>query len=145
MSAETKSGYAKPLPTKTREGAPFWEATRRRELQVQYCPDCEKHQFPPRRLCVHCGGRKVTWRKVSGAGKIYSFTVIHRAPEPSFTPDVPYVLAVVDLAEGGRMMTNIIDCPVNDVRVDMPVSAAFEQVSDDVTLVKFRPSAAGKR
>ena len=138
MTAE-RLAYAKPLPTITREGAPFWEATREKRLVSQYCPDCDQHQFPPRRLCMHCGGRNVGWRTISGKGRIYSFTVVHRPPNPSFAPDVPYVVAVIDLAEGGRMMTNIVECPPTEVRVDMPVIAVYEQVTGEVTLVKFRP------
>ena len=138
MTSET-SQYAKPLPTVTREGAPFWAGTRNKQLMTQHCPQCNQHQFPPRRICVHCGGRNPGWRAVSGRGRIYSFTVVHRPPESTFAADVPYVVAVIDLLEGGRMMTNIIDCPIADVRVDMPVMAVFEQVNDEVTLVKFRP------
>jgi len=138
VNVETMTGYQKPLPTKSRDGAQFWEATRRHELVTQHCPDCNKHQFPPRRLCVHCGGRRVGWKKVSGKGEIYSFTVVHRAPEQSFLGDVPYVVAVIDLAEGGRMMTNIVDYPVDQVRVGMAVTAVFDKVTDEVTLVKFR-------
>lgn len=145
MSSELKAGYQKPLPTKSRDGATFWKATRRHQLVTQHCPDCDKHQFPPRRLCVHCGGRRVDWRQVSGKGEIYSFTIVHRAPEPSFSPEVPYVVAVVDLAEGGRMMTNIVGCRTDEVRVGMPVSATFEEVTDEVTLVKFRPAAGAAR
>lgn len=135
--------YVKPRPTVTREGAPFWDAARRHELAIQHCPDCDTHQFPPRRLCAHCGGRRVGWRRVSGLGRIYSFTVIHRPPEPAFAADVPYVVAVIALAEGGRMMTNIVDCPAHEVRVDMPVTAVFETVDAELTLVKFRPTSRG--
>lgn len=132
--------YSKPLPTVTLDGAPFWEATREKTLKIQHCPDCGQYQFPPRRLCMHCAGRKVGWRTVCGQGRIYSFTIVHRAPEASFAAEVPYVVAVIDLAEGGRMMTNLVGCSPADVRVDMPVTAVFEEVTDTVTLVKFRPT-----
>jgi uncharacterized protein len=142
MTADVKATYAKPLPTRTRDGAPFWAAAQRGELHIQHCPACDRHQFPPRRLCMHCGGRDVHWRRVSGTGRVYSFTIVHRAPEPAFVQDVPYVVAVVELAEGGRMMTNLVGCAPSQARVDMPVVAVFERVTPDVTLVKFRPADA---
>lgn len=132
-------GYIKPLPTVTLEGAPFWESTQLGKISTQQCKDCHRQQFPPRRICMHCGGRHLGWINVSGHGQIYSFTIVYRPPEPAFQLDVPYVVAVVDLEEGGRMMTNIVGCNVNDVYVDMPVSAVFEQIAPSVTLVKFQP------
>lgn len=137
-------GYAKPLPTITAEGAPFWEAARRGALATQHCLTCCRHQFPPRRLCMHCGGRDLDWKSVSGPAEIYSYTIVHRAPEPSFLADVPYVVAVVDLPGGGRMMTNIIGCPPEQVHIGMQVTAVFEVVKSDVTLVKFRPFAEAR-
>ena len=136
----SNNGYTKPLPTVTKEGAPFWESTRLGELATQHCEGCNRQQFPPRRICVHCGGRHLDWKKVSGRGRIYSFTIVFRPPEPTFQPDVPYVVAVIDLEEGGRMMTTIVGCAVTDVCVEMPVTAVFEQVTSSVTLVKFRPT-----
>jgi uncharacterized OB-fold protein len=142
MMTADDAGYAKPLPSVTAEGAPFWEAARRGALATQHCLACDRQQFPPRRLCMHCGARELDWRTVSSRGEIYSFTIVHRAPEPSFLADVPYVVAVIDLPEGGRMMTNIIDCPPGQVRVGMQVEAVFEAVNSDVTLIKFRPVGA---
>lgn len=140
MSASSRSGGTKPLPTRTAEAAPFWEGALQGQLRTQYCPACRRHQFPPRRLCMHCGGRNVGWQGVSGRGRVYSFTIVHRAPEPAFAAEVPYAVAVVDLEEGGRMMTNIVGCAPDDVRVGMEVCAVFERVADDVALVKFRPA-----
>ena len=145
MTGEAGPPYAKPLPTRTRDGAPFWEGARSGELRTQFCASCERRQFPPRRLCMHCGGRDVVWRRASGRGRVYSFTIVHRAPEPAFAPDVPYAVVVVDLAEGGRMMSNIVGCAPADVRVGMDVEAVFERVTDDVALVKFRPLARDER
>lgn len=138
MPAEERTG--KPLPTISPYGQPFWEGTKRHELRIQHCPACGHHQFPPRIVCTHCGGRALEWRAASGRAKVYSFTIIHRPPEPAFAADVPYVVATVDLAEGPRMMTNITGCPVGDVRVGMPVTAWFDDVTDEVTLVKFKPA-----
>jgi len=133
-------GDEKPLPTISEYGVPFWEGAHHHEVRVQACNDCGRHQFPPRILCIHCGSRRIEWRRVSGSGRVYSFTVIHRAPEPAFLKDVPYVVAVVELDEGGRIMTNVIGCRPDDVRCDMRVEPVFEDVNDTVTLIKFRPA-----
>jgi uncharacterized OB-fold protein len=134
------SAYKKPLPTITDDGRPFWEALRQQRFMLQRCNSCSKHQFPPRILCCHCGKRNVEWREVSGAGQVYSFTVVHRPPDTAFQKDVPYLLAIVQLDEGPRMMTNLVDCPLESARIGMRVAPVYEDVTDEVTLVKFRPA-----
>lgn len=140
MPVEARAG--KPLPTVSPDGQAFWEGTKRHELRVQYCPLCRRYQFPPRIVCAHCGASSPEWRTASGRATVYSFTIVHRAPEPAFAADVPYVVATVDLEEGPRMMTNITGCPVDRIKIGMAVTAWFDDVSEDVTLVKFKPSAA---
>ena len=134
-----RDASGKPLPMITPEGAPFWEATLRGELVTQRCDSCEKRQFPPRLLCRFCGGRELQWQPTAPRGTIYSFTIIHRPPEAAFAADVPYVLAVVQLEEGGRIMANLVDCTPDRAHVEMAVEAVFEQVSDEIALVRFRP------
>jgi uncharacterized OB-fold protein len=128
----------KPPPTISAEGRPFWEGAKRHELRIQTCPQCQSNQFPPRVICGHCGNRTLNWLKVSGRAKIYSFTIIYRAPEPAFEADVPYVVAVVELDEGPRLMTNITGCQVAEVHVGMAVQAWFDDAAGDYTLVKFK-------
>jgi uncharacterized OB-fold protein len=82
----------------------------------------------------------VEWREVSGSGQVYSFTVVHRPPEAAFQKDVPYLLAIVQLDEGPRMMTNLVGCPIEAARIGMRVTPVYEDVTDEVTLVKFRPA-----
>ena len=136
-----RSSSGKPLPTITTEGAAFWANARQHQLSSQCCADCGGYQFPPRFVCGRCGGRTLAWKPVSGKGRVYSFTIVYRAPEAAFIPDVPYVVAVIDLAEGGRIMSNVIGCTPDQVRVDMPVEVVFEDVSDEITLPRFRPAA----
>jgi uncharacterized OB-fold protein len=76
---------------------------------------------------------------VSGGGKVYSFTIVRRAMNPAFAEDVPYVYAIVELDEGPRLMTNIVGCAPEDVRVDMPVKAVYDRVTSEITLLKFQP------
>lgn len=82
------------------------------------------------------------WAPTAPRGSIYSFTVVHRPPEPAFAPDVPYVVAVVQLEEGGRIMANIVACDPGKVTMDMPVEAVFEDVTEEITVVHFQPVGA---
>lgn len=133
------NAYKKPLPTITEDGRPFWEALKQHRFTLQRCKSCRKHQFPPRILCSHCGKRDIEWSEVSGSGQVYSFTAVHRPPDAVFQKDVPYLLAVVQLDEGPRLMTNLVGCPIEAARIGMRVTPVFDDVTDEVTLVKFRP------
>lgn len=105
------NAYTKPLPTMTDDGRPYWEALKQHRFILQKCRSCGKFQFPPRILCSHCGKRDVEWAQVKGTGTIYSFTAVHRPPDPAFQKDVPYLLVVVQLDEGPRLMSNLVHCP----------------------------------
>lgn len=139
MSAE--AGYSKPLPRLTTTNRPFWEAAKGHKLSVQRCRDCSIYIFFPRPFCPNCYSANLEWVEVSGRGKVYSFTIVRRPTVRGFDQDAPYVYAVVELEEGPRLVTNIVGCPVEAVRVGLPVEAVFEDVTPEVTLVKFRPSA----
>ncbi len=133
--------YTKPLPKADPVTAPFWESLKREKIEVQRCDDCEAHIFYPRALCPHCSSRRLRWTPVSGRGRIYTLTIVHKAPGPAFKADTPYVVALVELDEGCRIMTNIVDAPADPdhVRIGMPVEIVYHHVTDDVTLPKFRP------
>jgi uncharacterized OB-fold protein len=130
---------AKPLPQITPEMAPFWEAARRHELVVQRCRGCGERRFPARDLCNRCLAREADWVPVSGRGTIFSFVVMHQVYHPGFADSVPYAVVVVELEEGARMISNLVECPLGDIRIDMPVEVVFEELTPDVTLPKFRP------
>jgi len=129
---------AKPLPELTPEMAPFWEAARRRQLVVQRCTGCGTLRFPARDICSRCLSRDAAWTPVSGRGVVFSFAVMHQVYHPGFADAVPYAVVVVELEEGARLLSNLVDSPVADVRVGMPVEVVFEDVSPTVTLPKFR-------
>ena len=131
--------YNKPLPYVHEETRPFWEGTQRHELWLQKCRDCDKFYFYPRSICPHCFSDATEWIKVSGKGKIYSFTVSYREASPAFKPDVPYNIAIIELEEGVRMMSNIVGCRNEDISIDMPVEVVFDDVTPEITLPKFRP------
>ena len=133
--------YKKPLPRPTAASLPFWEAAKRHELQIQQCGSCGAHIFYPREVCPECLSSDLQWLKVSGKGTVYSYTIAQAPTHPAFAEDVPYVIAIVELAEGPHLTTNITGCKPDEVRVGMPVVAMFDEVTPEITLVKFRPAS----
>lgn len=88
---------------------------------------------------MQCGSQALRWDEASGQGVIYSFTIIHQNKSPEFINDTPYNVAIVQLQEGPRMMSNIVDIDPGELRVDLPVTVVFDQVTDSITLPRFRP------
>jgi uncharacterized protein len=129
------------LPRPTTESQPFWDALARHELVVQRCGSCGRFFFPPSNRCQHCWSDDVAWEPVSGRGRLYSFTVFHRAYAAELADQLPYVVGVVELDEGPRLITNVVGCAPGDVRVDLPVEVVFDDLTDEVTLHAFRPRA----
>jgi uncharacterized OB-fold protein len=136
------SAYAKPLPVPSPESEPFWDACRRHELALQRCEPCGTSWFPPSALCPRCLGEAWHWEATSGQGSVYSFVVFRRVYHPGFADDIPYVVAVVELEEGPRLPTRLVGIAPEDVRCDMPVEVVFDDVTEAVTLPKFRPAPA---
>lgn len=135
--------YAKPLPKSDPVTAPFWDSVNRGQLEIQRCDDCRSFIFYPRAMCPSCGSRKLTWTPVSGRGRIYSLTIVHRPTSNAFKADAPYVVALVELDEGCRLMSNIVGVEPDParVRIGMAVEVVYDRVTDGTTLPKFRPSA----
>ena len=129
----------KPLPVITEENRPFWEGCRQGKLLLQFCDACQQHQFYPRLYCMHCNSEGLHWVEARGRGVIYSYTIIHQNKSPEFMPDVPYNVAIVQLEEGPRMMSKIVDIDSADLRVDLPVRVVFDPVNDTMSLPRFRP------
>lgn len=136
----TADAYDKPVPVPDPDSAPFWEGCRRSRLLIQRCRACDHAQFPPSSVCAHCGSDDVAWVEAAGTGTVFSWIVVrHPVPKPVYAADVPYVVALIELAEGVRMPSNVIDCAPEDVRAAMPVEVTFRKVSEDVVLPLFRP------
>jgi hypothetical protein len=129
----------KPLPRPTEDTAPYWEAAHKGELRMQKCGDCGLVRFPPSILCASCLSEKADWVKLSGRGTVFSWIVIHQSQHPAFNADTPYNVAIVELEEGPRLHTNIVDCANEDIHIGMAVEVVFDKVSGDTTLPKFRP------
>ncbi len=134
----------KPLPAITPEAKPFWDAAAQNQLTIQRCQECKAWVWTPRPSCNECGSERVEWTPMSGKGEVYSFTVIRqvvgRAASKAFEPDIPYVVAWVDLDEGPRLITNIVQCPAESVKLGMKVAVAFEQAAPQIWLPKFKPA-----
>ncbi|MDX6284878.1 MAG: uncharacterized protein QOG53_363 [Frankiales bacterium] len=126
----------RPAPRLEPESETYWAAAKDGRLVVQRCESCGHHQFYPRAHCLQCRG-PVAWVEVSGRGTVYSYTVIRQNFSRSFKHLIPYVVALVDLAEGPRLMTNVVGCDPRDVRIGAPVQVRFEPVSDEVALPLF--------
>jgi len=130
--------YVKPLPYIHAETKAYWDGAKSHELLIRKCVTCGQFHFYPREFCPACLSSDVEWVKASGRGTVYSVTVCHR-PAPRFEKDVPYNLALIELEEGVRMMSNIVDCPNDDIKIGMTVEVVFDSVTPEVTLPKFRP------
>jgi len=129
--------YQKPLPVPDGDTQPYWSAAKEHRLTIQLCQDCRQAIFYPRSVCPHCMSDRIEWIEASGRGTIYSYTVVHRSPA-QFKDDVPYVVALIDLEEGVRMMSNVVGCPPSDVSIGAAVEVLFDHVTPEITLPKFR-------
>jgi uncharacterized OB-fold protein len=129
----------KPLPRPTEDTAPYWEAAQKGELRMQQCSDCGHIRFPPALLCPRCLCEKADWVRLSGRGTVFSWIVVHQSQHPAFNADTPYNVTIVELEEGPRLHTNLVDCANDQIHIGMPVEVVFDKVNDEITLPKFRP------
>jgi len=129
--------YNKPLPHPNADNKPFWDACRLHELRFQKCRQCGLVRWPAAFICPDCHSDQSEWIAVSGRGKVYSFTVYHQVFHPGFEQDVPYVTASIELEEGPRLLSNVVNCPPGEVYCEMPVKVIWEDVTPEVSLPKF--------
>jgi len=136
------SASQKPVPKPTPETQPFWDGTAAGELRIQRCRVCRRHYFYPRPNCPHCGSGDVEWVTASGRATLYSYVINHR-PAPGFEAEAPYVIAVVELEEGVRMMTNIVgvEPTPENLPLDLELRVVFEK-RGDVHIPLFTPAGA---
>lgn len=121
------------------ESRPFWEALSEGRLLIKRCADCGAFHFYPRPFCPHCWSDAVEWHEASGRGRVYTYSTVYVNDLPPFGPEVPYVAAVVELDEGPRMMTRLVDCTRDDVTIDMPVEFRSEPFDDEHHMAVFHP------
>jgi len=133
------------LPTVEGESQPFWDAAREGKFLIRQCHDCGAAHHYPRPFCPTCWSENLTWEEVSGQGTLYTYSTVFVNDLPPFGDRVPYVVAAVDLAEGPRVITNIVDCQPADLRVGMPVEVGYRELTPEITVPVFRPSRTGER
>jgi uncharacterized OB-fold protein len=126
------------LPSPDAETMPWWEACKEGRLLVKRCRACGKPHYYPRPFCPHCWSNDVEWEEASGRATLYTFSVVRKNDLPPWNERVPYIAAVVDLEEGVRMMTNVVECEIDDVRIGMPLEVTFRQ-EDEWSVPVFRP------
>jgi len=128
----------RPVPVISPETQFYWDGAARNKLLLNRCTPCDAVYFPPRPFCPTCGSRDVGVTEASGKGRLYSYVISH-VPAPGYTP--PFVVAVVELEEGPRLVANIVECPADPdmLTLDMPLDVTFEQ-RGEITVPQFKPS-----
>jgi len=140
MADQKEKKYLKPLPVIDEEMRPWWEALQRHELYVQKCRDCGDLRYHPRAQCTNCLSPRTEWVRCSGRGKVYTFTATYQNQGAGFRESLPYIMAWVELEEGVKILTNLVECRPEEAKIGMPVEVVYEDVTPQVTLAKFRPA-----
>lgn len=138
MSGETE--YTKPVPKILPETEEYWKAARRHELFLQRCKSCGQVIYFPRIMCYKCLSEDLEWLKSTGYGTVYSYTIIRQAAHKAFEPDVPYVYAIIDLDDGARMVSNIVNIESEKVKIGMRVKVTFDDVTPEISIPRFEPA-----
>jgi uncharacterized OB-fold protein len=129
-----------PAPYQSPDNQEFWAATGEGRLLLRRCEQCQSFIWYPRPFCPACGSLRTSWERACGRGTVYTFTVVHRSMIPGYRDVVPYVVAYVELAEGPRVMTNIVDVDPAEVTIGMPVSVVFTDTGEGCALYRFAPA-----
>ena len=130
-----------PVPVPGPESVEFWEGCKRHELLIQKCGDCGKLRYYPRIACPFCASERHDWLQASGKASLYSYIIVHQPTLPAFKEKVPYPVILVELEEGVRMTSSLVDCANEDIRIGMPLQVTFEEAADGAVLPKFRPGS----
>ena len=128
----------KQLPLITAANRAFWEAAKRHELMIYHCANC-KAAYSQITECVACDSPDMKWVRASGRGEVFTFCVFHQPFHPAWKDDIPYNVAYVKLDEGPLLISNIVECANEDIHIGMPVEVVFDDVTEEITLPKFRP------
>ncbi len=131
-----------PAPRRTPENEEFWAATAQNKLLLRRCDECGNPIWYPRTFCPDCGTFDTSWSEASGQGTVYAFTIVHRSNLEGYRQATPYVVAYVELEEGPRIMTNIVGCEPDAVRVGLPVRVVFHDTGEGSALYRFEPAGS---
>ena len=135
--SDTKSRFSPPISDAAK---PFWEATRSQSFELPWCRSCKQFFWYPRELCPRCLGEDIEWRPASGNATVYACSIQTKPAHPTLADRVPYVVALIDLEEGPRLMTNIVNCDPAAVSIGMPVQLTWEALDDGRHLPVFEPT-----
>ena len=135
--------YDLPIPVADEASEPFYAGAKEGRLMLLRCSQCGRYRLPGRGRCADCWSEQSEWVQASGRGKLYSFGIMHQKYHPAFAEVTPYNYALVELEEGPRMVTNLVDVAVADYRIGMALQVDFEDVDPETTLVVFRRAKAG--
>jgi len=135
--AET-TAYKRPLPRRRGMAGEFYEYCKKHELRFQRCTDCGTWRHVPRDMCAKCGSFNWAWAQSSGKGKLFSWTTVMQPMLPQFADRVPYSPVVIEMDEGVRILSELVDVSNEELRLGLPVEVAFDDVTPEVTLPKFR-------
>jgi uncharacterized OB-fold protein len=138
------SDFVKPLPKPTKWSQPFWEGAKEHKLMLKKCVSCGQIDHPPYIYCTSCSSEESEWIEASGKGTLYAYAVNTFGVPFPFMEDLPYVVAMIDLAEGPRMISNVVECDTQNLRNGMKLEVIFEDASPEITLPKWRPANAGE-
>ncbi|MFE6820922.1 Zn-ribbon domain-containing OB-fold protein [Streptomyces sp. NPDC057690] len=119
---------------------PFWDALREHDVRVQKCSGCGAFRHVPKELCNRCHGTEATWSPISGTGRIYTYTVVRRAPTPAYQAEAPYVLVHVEMDEGFRMIGSMTVDDPSAVRIGQDVRITYDDLDADWTILRFAPA-----
>jgi uncharacterized OB-fold protein len=131
-----------PIMGATELSQEFWEGCTRGELMFQRCTACGHPQFPPTAACRRCLRPDLAWEPSSGRGSLYSWTVVWRPQRQSF--EVPYAPAIVDMVEGYQFLTNMINCELEELRLELEVEVSFTPHASGVSIPYFQPAPGGR-
>ena len=129
----------KPIPRPSGTTRPFWDGLNERKVQIQRCEGCDTWVFYPRTRCPSCLSDQLIWREVSGRGVLYTYTLARQPTAPHFADETPQQLAVVELDEGVRMTSTLVNVEPSDIVIGMRLRPYFDQVTDAVTLLRYQP------
>ena len=129
------------LPKPDDDTEPFWNGCRDGRFLIKRCTDCGRASFYPRPFCPRCWSERVEWETASGRATLYTYSIVRVNDLPPFNERVPYVAAIVELDEGPKAISNVIDCDFADIRIGMPLEVTFTDIGDGVTIPQFRPAA----
>jgi uncharacterized OB-fold protein len=136
----SKDAPTRPGPIVTDDSEPFWAAAAERRLVLQRCTTCQRFHHPPRPMCPFCLSIEHEWVEATGRGTVYSYSILHHPQNPAF--DYPIVAALVELDEGVRLVTNLVEIAPADVTIGMPVEVTFAMTVHDAAVPVFRPRTA---